>query len=366
MRILIATNSSSGLYKFRAELIKKFISCNNEVDIITNYSGYQDELKRLGANLIKCHVDRRGINPFADIKILCLYINHIKKIKPDIILTYTIKPNIYCGIAAEICDINYIANITGLGSAVKNGGLLEKFLIAMYKIAFQKISCVFFQNKENESFFSKNNIANERHRLIPGSGVNLKQFNTLDYPSDETVEFVFIARIMKEKGIDQYLECAEYIREKYPNTRFHICGSCEEAYQERLDKLNAAGTIIYHGLVSNVREILQITHCTIHPSYHEGMSNVLLESSASGRPCLCSNIPGCKEIVDDGETGFLFNPQDTESLISAVEKFIELPHDLKKQFGINARRKVEREFDRQIVIDAYMDEIGKINKGGIN
>lgn len=365
MRILVLANNDIGLYNFRKELLARLIQDGNEVYISLPEGDKVKLLEAMGLKLIDTQIDRRGINPITDIKLFVTYINIIKSIQPNVILTYTIKPNIYGSIAARICRTPYLVNITGLGTAFENDGWLRHLISNMYKIALKRSNCVFFQNQKNRETFEMYGLNPVNNRLLPGSGVNLDQFSVLEYPSSETLEFVFISRIMKEKGIDQYLECAEYIRKRYPDTRFHICGFCEEAYQERLKDLHDNGVIIYHGLVSDVREVLKVTHCTIHPSYHEGMSNVLLESSASGRPCLCSDIPGCREIVDDGETGFLFEPKKTESLINAVEKFIELPYDLKKQFGVNARRKVEKEFDRQIVIDAYMDEINKISKGGI-
>src|SRR5699024_1742712 len=151
---------------------------------------------------------------------------------PTVILTYTIKPNIYGGIIAKKYKIPYIANVTGLGSALINKNKLQKLLIYLYKIAFSNVSAVFFQNKENKQFFADHNIAVNKHKMLPGSGVNLNHFHQLEYPNEETVEFVFISRIMKEKGIDEYLIAAKYIKEKYPNTVFHVCGNYEENYED--------------------------------------------------------------------------------------------------------------------------------------
>jgi len=180
----------------------------------------------------------------------------------------------------------------------------------------------------------------------------------LDYPASDTIEFVFISRIMKEKGIEQYLEAAEYIKNKYPNTRFHICGFCEEDYQDILEEMQSKGIIVYQGVLDDVREILKITHCTVHPTYYpEGMSNVLLESAACGRPVITTDRSGCREIVDDGVNGYLAKPKDTLDLIKKIEQFIALDFDKKKKMGLAGRKKVEKEFDRQIVVNAYMEEI---------
>ena len=284
-------------------------------------------------------------------------------IRPDVVLTYTIKPNIYGGIACRLFKAPYIANITGLGTAVENKGMLQKIAIILYRIAFKDIKCVFFQNEENRRFFIDNNIAVGKDRLIPGSGVNLEHFNVLNYPPDDIVEFAFISRIMKEKGIEQYLEAAEYIKNKYPNTRFHVCGFCEEDYQDRLEEMQSKGIIIYHGMLCDVREILKITHCTIHPTYYpEGMSNVLLESAACGRAIITTNRSGCREIVDDGVSGYLVKQKDSIDLIEKIEQFLALSLEDKKRMGLAGRKKVEKEFDRKIVVDAYMEEIEKATR----
>src|SRR5699024_4812051 len=282
----------------------------------------------------------------------------IKQIEPCVILTYTIKPNIYGALAGRSFNIPVIANITGLGTAVENGGLMQKISIVLYKYAFKDISKVFFQNTENQQFFKKHNLAVEKHELLPGSGVNLEHFSVLEYPEDETIEFVFISRIMKEKGIDQYLEAAKYIRKKYPETQFHVLGFCEEDYEEKLNELQKQGIIIYHGMQRDIRKFLKTSHCTIHPTYYpEGMSNVLLESAASGRPIITTNRSGCREIVDDDVTGYLIEPKNLNKLIQTIELFLNLSFPEKKAMGRLGRKKVEKEFNRNIVVESYIYKI---------
>ena len=163
---------------------------------------------------------------------------------------------------------------------------------------------------------------------------------------------------MKEKGIDQYLDTAEYITSKYPNTKFHICGFCEKEYEGRLQEMVDKGVVTYHGLIMDVREVLAYTHCTIHPSFYpEGLSNVLLESSASGRPIITIDRSGCREVIDDGVNGYMIPQQNTQALIAAVEKFLELSNEERKAMGLAGRAKVEAEFDRRIVVDSYMGEM---------
>lgn len=356
-KILILTNSDVGLYKFRKELIQELVK-KYEVYISLPDGEFIPQLKILGCKYINTIINRRGTNPIADFKLMLKYKEIIINLKPNVVLTYTIKPNVYGGLTCRILRIPCIANITGLGTAVENAGLLQKITIFLYKLSLKTAKCVFFQNAENRRFFIDNKIIMKKHRLIPGSGVNLKHFHVLDYPFDETVEFVFISRIMKEKGIDQYLEAAEYIKNKYPNTIFHVCGVCEEAYEDILQEKQEKGIIEYHGMLSDVRQILTKTHCTIHPTYYpEGMSNVLLESAACGRPIITTDRSGCREIVDDGVNGYIAEQQNSKDLIEKIEKFLKLSYEDKKTIGLAGRAKVEREFDRQIVINAYMEEI---------
>jgi galacturonosyltransferase len=361
-KILILVNHDVVIYNFRKELVERLLQDGHEVYISSPYGERIEDLKNMGCTYIEASFTRHGTNVAEELKLLFYYIKIMKQLKPDVVLTYTIKPNIYGGMACRLLNIPYIANITGLGTAVENEGFMQKLTVFLYKIAFKKIHCLFFQNEENRKFFVNKNIVTDRHRLIPGSGVNLEHFRVLEYPPDDTVEFVFISRIMKEKGIEQYLEAAKYIKNKYPNTKFHILGFCEEAYE---DKLNAMkGIIEYHGMQRDITVYLEKCHCTIHPTYYpEGMSNVLLESAASGRPVITTNRSGCREIVDDGVNGFLVEPKNSIDLIEKIEKFIKLSYEEKRNMGLAGRAKVEKEFDRQIVVNAYLDEINKIIEG---
>lgn len=357
-KILILVNHEIVIYNFRRELVDTLLEQGYEVYISSPYGSKIDYFINKGCIFKEISIDRHGLNPFKDLKIISIYKKLIRDIKPLCILTYTIKPNLYGAIAAKNTLSRVIANITGLGTAVENGGILQKITVAMYKYAFSNIQTVFFQNKENMNFFREKNIANGKHKLLPGSGVNLNQFKPLDYPNTNTIEFVFISRIMKQKGIDQYLEAAKYIRKKYPFTKFHICGFCEEEYENILHDYQESGIIEYHGLISNITDILKITHCTIHPTYYpEGMSNVLLESCASARPIITTNRSGCREIVDDGINGYMIKQQNSESLISAIEKFLNLSNKEREEMGKSGRKKVEKEFDRNIVVLHYLEVI---------
>lgn len=358
-KIMILVNHDIVIYNFRRELVEKLLDSGYEVIISSPYGERIDALVEMGCKYIPVSISRHGTNIIEDFKLLKYYVSIIRKYKPDVVLTYTIKPNIYGGLACRWLNVPYIANITGLGKAVENRGIMQRFTILLYKIAFKKINCIFFQNEENMKFFIDHKISKRKHRLLPGSGVNLDHFQYMEYPSDETINFIFISRIMKEKGIDHYLEAAKAVKQKYPKSTFHIIGFCEEDYE---DKLNTYSDFVkYHGMQKDVRDFLRWTHCTIHPSYYpEGMSNVLLESAASGRPVITTDRSGCREVVDHTINGFLVEPKSTDDLVEKIEKFIHLSFSEKKQMGLMGRKKVEKYFDRKIVVSAYIDEIKNI------
>lgn len=357
MRILILANNDVGLYKFRKELLERLLK-EHEVYISLPQGGFVKDMVDMGCHFIRTEFDRHGTNPLQELKLISGYKKMLKEVKPDMVFTYTIKPNVYGGMACASLQIPYVANVTGLGTALENPGPMQTVTKFLYKLGLRKAQKVFFQNTENRDFMVKNKVVTVAYDLLPGSGVNVEHYQALEYPDGETVDFVFIARVMKEKGIDQYLEAAEVIRKKYPETRFHICGDCEQDYEDRLKELQEKGIVIYHGLVKDMREIHKISSCTVHPTYYpEGLSNVLLESSACARPIITTDRAGCREVIDDGKNGFVVRQKDSKDLIEKLEKFLSLSHEERKAMGLYGREKVEKSFNRQIVIDKYLKEL---------
>lgn len=358
-KILVMVNRDFVLYNFRFELIERLISEQYEVYICLPYDPKVDKMIAIGCKFIPVNIEKRGKNPFKDILLIRSYYNIFKEIKPDMVLAYTTKVDIYAGILAEKLKLPYILNISGLGTAVENRGILQKFMIMLYKMAAKHADCLFFQNIENQNFFNKYHMYQGKSRLIPGSGVNLTRWHLMDYPDDsDCVEFLFIARVIKEKGIEEYLETAKQIKAVYSNTVFHVLGPCDGKYETMLASYEKEGIIKYHGMVEDTRPYLKKAHCTIHPSYYpEGISNVLLESAACGRPVITTDRSGCKDTVEDGVTGFVCEQKNREQLISCVKKFLKMNNEERREMGLAGRRKMEREFDRELVVEAYMEEI---------
>lgn len=360
-KILITVNHDVVIYNFRLEIVERLLNEGHRVIVSSPYGERIDELIELGCEYIDATISRHGTNIMEDLNLFNYYLKTIRKVKPDVVLSFTIKPNIYGGIVCRLLNIPYIANITGLGTAVEKKSMVQKISILLYKVAFKKVNCIFFQNEENKRFFVNNKIAIDKHKLLPGSGVNLKRFDILEYPNKSKLHFVFISRIMQAKGIDQYLDAAEYISNKYSNVEFHVCGFCEEDYEEKLNLLEKRGIVNYHGMVREVKDVLAFTHCTIHPTYYpEGLSNVLLESAASGRPIISTDRSGCREVIDDEVNGYLVAIRNSSDLIKKIEKFIQLDYQQKKNMGLAGRKKVEKEFDREIVVENYLQEINEI------
>ena len=359
--VLFASNVTGGLYEFRRELLETLTkSSDYKVIVLGSKTGHVDDLINLGCEIVETPLERHGTNPFVEMKLISRYKKILKEKKPDIVLTYTVKPNTYVGMVCAKLGIPYIANITGVGPAIDNGGLLKKIAITLYKRGLRKAQKVFFQNSSDMELMEKEHVLRTPYELIPGSGVNLERYNVLEYPEGDEIHFAFIARLIKEKGIEQYLDMAKAIRAKYPNTVFHICGKNSAEYKDRVQAESDNGTVIYHGRVSDIKEIHKISSCTVHPSFFpEGMSNVLLESCACGRPIITTDRPGCREIVEDGVNGFMVRQRDTQDLIEKVEKFLSLSVEERRQMGLNGRAKVEKEFSRDIVVRKYMEEIGQ-------
>lgn len=360
MRILIATNNDVGLYKFRKELIQRLLK-EYEVHISLPYGNYVDDLVAMGCTFWPCEFDRHGTNPVKELAQIRYYQKLIKQCRPDVVLTYTIKPNVYAGIACTMLKIPYLTNITGLGSAVENRGLMQKITLILYRLGTRHAQKVFFQNRENQEFMLSRKIGRHSHNLLPGSGVNLEQHMFEPYPeNDENIVFLVIGRLMRDKGTDEVLAAAREIRKKHPNVIFRLLGAYDGPYQAKVETAVREGVVEYLGVQEDVHSFIKNSHVTVHASYHEGMANVLLETAACGRPVIATDIPGCRETFDDGASGLSCKARDVNSLVATIEKFIEIPYEVKAQMGVAGRKKMEREFDRSIVIEKYIQELNKI------
>ncbi|MDR2888401.1 MAG: glycosyltransferase family 4 protein [Lachnospiraceae bacterium] len=360
MRILILANSSAGLYDFRSEFIERLLR-DHQLTVSVPDSVKAEQLAKLGCEVITTAINRRGMNPVEDYRLYREYGRLLRAVQPELVLTYTIKPNIYGGLNCRRARIPYLATITGLGSTFQHRSLVRRIVIGLYRRGLKRAACVFFQNEENQAIFERFRIRGKSSRLVSGSGVNLKKHFMEPYRLDDQFYFLYVGRVMKEKGIEEFLTAAETLHSE--KVHFQIVGYCDEDYQERLDNLEIRGYIQQLGFRPDIHEILAQASAVVLPTYHEGMSNVLMEASSTGRPVIASNISGCREIFTEGETGLGFNPGDSGDLIRALRQFMAIPASDRAMMGRRARERMGKYFDRERVIDAYIEEIEKLTKG---
>lgn len=368
-KVLLLANDRATIANFRKEIIRSFI--DNGYATVVGYpavEGY-DDIADLGCRLVDLPVSRHGKNILKDFELLEVCKKLIKAEQPHIVLTYTVKPNIYASMACQSLHVPYINNVTGLGSILQRQSALSKLILTLQKKAYKKSSCVFFQNSSNRDRLKELGVISDdtRTQILPGSGVNLKMHSYEDFPEDDGVtRFVIVSRVRVDKGYGEFFDAAEAIKAKYPNTEFHAVGWYEEKMENRVAILHDKGTIIFHGekTQEEVHDIIKGCQCLIHPSYHEGMANVILEAAAAGRPVIASNIPGCREAFDEGVTGFGCEVKSSASLIDAVEKFLATSYEQRIEMGRKGRQKMEKEFDRTFVAQIYIKEIERIlNRG---
>ena len=356
-KILLLVNDVTTVLQFRCELIRALVAEGHEIIVSVPKSDRIPEIEALGAKVIETDVARHGKNPLKDLKLLKNYKKLLKSVQPDFVLTFTIKPNVYGGMACGKLKIPYVANVTGLG-VVGDGGIMQKLMLWLYKKGLKKAQCVFFQNQANREFFQKKKVVGGETELLPGSGVNIERFQYMEYPKAQQMNIVFVGRIIKDKGVFELAEAAAKLTDR-EDIRFTIVGDVEYGSENPFTGMPNVKCVGFH---KDVKPYLQEAHAIVLPSYHEGMANVLLEAAACGKPVLASLIPGCKETFDEGVTGFGFESKNGESLLQAIEKFMALSYEQKREMGKAGRTKMEQQFDRQIVVGKYIEQINLLEE----
>lgn len=358
--IALISNSFISLYNFRNELIYELLKQYKVTLVCPMEDGDKErsaDYLEKGCNIVDISISRRGKNPFAELALKRRYIQILSDIKPDLVITYTIKCNIYAGGAAHKLGIPYFMNITGIGVAFEKPGLLKTITTCLYKKPYANSKAIFFQNEDNRQIFHDAGLASEFEKMVPGSGINLDKFAYREYQKEYENTFIYIARLQKAKGTEEFFRAAKLMKDAHEDVSFVVLGRCEEDYAKELKSLEEQGVLTYYGWRDDARSFIEKSGCMINPSYHEGMSNVCLEAAAVGRPMIVSDIAGCREIVDDKVNGFLIPIKDSDALFSRMEAFYNMTFEDKRQMGILGRQKIEKEFDRKKVIEIYKDEI---------
>lgn len=357
-KILIVTNQSYMLWRFRKEVVEKILE-RNKVVLVTPFVGHEDDFEKIGCKCICVDVDRRGINPITDIKLINRYRKLINQEKPDLVITYSIKPNIYMGAICRWKKVSYCVNVQGLGTAFQSKKLAS-IVTVMYRWALKKAKNVFFENKKNaEEFLNRKIIPYEKIVVLHGAGINLKEYKYSPYPKRNIVRFLYLGRIMKEKGMDEFFEVVQKIKKEYGDkVEFHIVGFFEDSYKKIVKQLEKEGIILFHGFQKETRPFYKNADCIVLPSYHEGMSNVLLEAAATGRVIITSDVPGCKEAVIDGETGWLCAVKDTQQLYEKIKIVMDTSREELESMGAKGRKLIEEQFDRESIVNETIKYLG--------
>lgn len=375
--IALLTNNDDDVYCFRLELIQAILAAGYRMLISCPDGSKFEVMEELGLKKNDTFIydnppiDRRGTNVVSDVKLMIHYRSLLKKHRPSVILTYTAKPNVYASLVARQLHIPVINNVTGLGSVVKETGIKKKLIMQLFKAAYRGSACIMFQNSTNMKLAKELGWVKGDYELIPGSGVALERYPVQDYPvggngiKGEPVVFNYIGRILHDKGVDDYIEAAKRVKKNYPNTEFNMLGFIEPTenhYEAELKELGEQGIVLYRGSQKDVKPWIKRAHGIVHPStYGEGMSNVLLENASSGRLIITTDNPGCQETVDDGVSGFIYQGGNIEQLIEKIETVVcNMSNEQRQQMGLEGRKKVEKEFSREVVIQAYLGKIKEL------
>ena len=366
-RVVIYSNSAWNLYNFRKSLILRLLNEGYEVILLAPEDAFVERLRELGCTYINLSMDNKGTSVLRELGLLLRLRKALRSIYPDIILSYTIKCNIYSALVARK-DMSVIPNVTGLGTAFLNDRLLNKLVVILYRSAFRRMKVVFFQNSDDRNLFiEKKVVCNEQAHILPGSGIDLKRFTATAMPKSDTVSFILIARMLWDKGVGEFVEAAKTIHQDYPNTRFLLLGPCGVENRtaiaiETLQDWQADGNIEYLGSTDDVRPYVAAADCVVLPSYREGTPRSLLEAGAMARPIITTDAPGCRDVVETQVTGFLCEIKSVKSLETSMRKFLSLPRSEREAMGQRGHQKIEEEYEQEIVIKRYLEAILEVSK----
>lgn len=360
MRILFLVNHEVTLYYFRMELLQSLVDDGDEVYLSMPRQEHAEVFEKMGCKIIDTPITRYGMNPVKEYELIKIYKRMLKELSPDVVLTYTIKPALYGGIACAKKEVPYISAITGLGGAFEKNALFKAGITLLYKYAARSINCMIFENSANSEAFERMGIAAGKHFVVSGAGVNLEKHKFEEYPECGGTKLLFIGRMMRDKGIFELADAVKKARETYKELTLDVIGWCEPECEQLKNSFTERSGIRYLGWQEDVHSFVKACHAVVLPSYHEGMANALLEAASSGRPVLASDIPGCREAFEHKVTGVGFEARSTEGLYEAIMYFSALGNEQRAEMGRLARRKMEKEFDRKRVVEAYKQKIVQV------
>ncbi len=365
-KVIIALNTAWNLLNFRSGIIRAFVANGYEVVAVAPHDEYAHRLQALGCRFVALPMDNKGTSLRRDLLLLWRFYRLLKRERPDVFLGYTVKPNIYGSLAAHALSIPVINNIAGLGAVFIRGGWLSSLVRKLYRAALSRSNTVFFQNDEDRRMFvSDGLVKGEITARLPGSGIDLQSFSPCSLPGLPTLRFLLIARMLRDKGVFEFVEAARALKRRGVNAEFCLLGFLDAqnptaVSRDQMDEWVADGAVRYLGVSDNVGEEIALADCVVLPSYREGTPRTLLEAAAMARPIVTTDAVGCREVVDDNSNGYLCRVKDARDLADKMEKIYQLTPEARTLMGLVGRRKVEREFDEQIVIEMYLGAMSSI------
>lgn len=360
MNIVLSVNAAWNIWNFRRPLVEALLADNHTVTVLAPKDDTAIRLAGLGCRVHHLRMDRKGLNPVQNARLIVRMRQAFQELRADVVLSFTIKNNIFGALAARSIGVPFVPNVTGLGTTFLSGSLLQSSAILLHRLAFRRLPIVFFQNEDDRDLFVEKRVVSiDQAVLLPGSGIDLDHFAGTPYPDNSHAPiFLMIARLLRDKGIYEYIEAARRVKSFTPEARFQLLGAIDTenrtAISQNIVRLwEDEGLIEYLGTTDDVRPVIAKAHCIVLPSYREGAPRTLIEAAAMGRPLIATDVPGCRAVVDDETTGYLCKVRSSKSLVNAIATFISLPEDRKAQMGQFGRRKMEREYDQRLVCDAY-------------
>jgi glycosyltransferase involved in cell wall biosynthesis len=364
--IVFAANSAWNILNFRMNLVRALAAEGLKPVALVPPGDGEAELRQAGLPVHTIPMSADDTSPLSGFMLVVRYIQALRRVRPAAFLGFTPKPNIFGSIAASALKIPVINNVTGLGTAFIHGGVLGTLVPNLYRIALRRSHRVFFHNDEDRSLFlERGAVTKDRALVIPGSGVDLQRFTATPLPAEgDGLTFLFIGRLLREKGVGEFFEAARMVRTQAPAARFQILGSTDDGKRgvpaAEVDRWTVEGVVEYLGTARDVRPFIEAADCVVLPSYREGMPRVLLEAAAMGRPLIGADVPGCRQIVREGETGFLAEARSASGLAQKMLQLIQLEPAAREQMGRRARQVVEAEFSEELVNRAYLKALAPI------
>lgn len=362
--VLISINAAWNIVNFRAGLIRGLQREGYRVVAVAPEDDYSGRLAGLGVEYHPIEMDKKGVSPLRDLQLLARYHRILKRIGPDVFLGYTAKPNVYGSLAAHALGIPTINNVSGLGTAFIRDGLLTRIVSGLYRTAFRRSSTVFFQNDEDRALFVRKRLVPAgTARLLPGSGIDLDRFRPAP-PREPPFRFLLIGRMVWDKGVGEFVEAARIVRKERPDVEFQLLGFLDVANRTAVprpsvEEWEREGLLTYLGASDDVRPFIAAADCVVLPSYREGLPRTLLEGAAMARPLIATDVPGCRQVVEHGENGFLCEVRNARSLAGAMLRMLSLPQEERAALGAAGRAKIESEYDERLVLSRYLDAIGE-------